>query len=937
MQTQTTQPPGGGTFSRWRGQDRKPSRRGSRLSAAVLTVALVAAGGVVTATPAEAASGGVGWGTFGDRDTAYAGTFTQDGVNLICGDPGADYPTSHLNDAGLWTNFKGITGDKLAGLNRVFTEYGGTSDRNTAAALFYATHRIVDPSAALIDHSGHVQSSYDAVINFNLYRTVGSSNVREIQRIADDLTNIINTTTAGSGGTGSGQLNFALNPKNHYAGTVEMDGTPGSTGSITLDHGVFEDTGLSTRDNVQEGAAYGVRGVPDESGVFYKITGRGRFTPPGQEGYAPNVHVWTPTVGGQQRSLSAGEKASPQPFDVTGFDPADRTTVFQPTLSTTAQAFVQKGAAFADTVRFSTTSDGAGLNNPWYRSPATGRALPITAEGTVYGPFDEPADAPRDTVPAEAPIAGHLQVTTGDAGPDIEYTATSTETAPTAGYYYYVWTIAAATQTAVSKKYLPSDYVFTDKFGLAGEQSVTPMRVSATTQVPAPVVPLSGVPADAAQVTTDGFWLKDADGANLPVTVRWDAYLDPRESGITQVKVDDKPADAVLLGSTTQTVTGAGLVKTPEGDALGFAVPASGKGSIVWVASVRDADQGANADHIEEWSDDYGVPTEIQLIGQPTVATKATPSAQKGAQISDTATVGGVMPATGAQLTFEAYQVPMKQDANGVWQRDVPGGDVSKVCDDPNNRVFSNIGRGAKIAVTGMYTSPTVTASEHGTFLWVESLWSIPTKPGEQPQLISRGECGVPDETTVVLDVSTKASAVDGSNPVTPGTGIQDTASIIGAVPEGATVTFEAFRGESGHPVCSPATLVWTSTTATLTTGYFTESQPQQPVSGAFTPDATSTTTQVWFVETVRDHNGQTIAKGDCGVPDETLTLVPKPTPPGSTTGTPGSPQALAVTGFDGGSMGPWIAAASFGVLVGLALIGVQIVRRRRSSTEPSD
>ncbi|KTR93127.1 hypothetical protein NS220_13480 [Microbacterium testaceum] len=898
--------------------------------------------------PAHAATAGVGLGTFGDSSRKYAGTFKEEGYDLVCGEPGARYPTNALKNDGLYDNYNGVTGNTLAGINRVMSENAGTGDQVTAAALEYAVARTVDPNGALTAFGGARQSSYDAVINYDLYGRFGSGTVKAVQQKANELKQVIDTTVAGSGGSGFGQLNFALNPKNNYVGTVEMDGTPGSVGSITLSHGVFDDTGSNTRDNVQEGAVYGVRGVPDDNGVFYKITGEGDFTPPGQEGYAANIRVWLPTVAGQQRSLSAGEKAKPSPFHVTGFDPADRTTQFQPVLSTSAQTFVSKGQAFTDTVRFSTTEDATGLNNPWYRSPASGRALPIAAEGTVYGPFAQPVGSPSDSAPSDAPIAGHLKITTGDAGPDIEYTAQSTETAQAAGYYSYVWTIDASKQTAIARKYLPTNYSFTDKFGLAAESSTTPMRVTATTQVPAPVVPLSGVPADSAQVTTDGFWLKDGSGKNIPVTIRWDAWLDPRESGIEQVDAGQKPADATLLGTTTQTVTEPGQVKTPEGSALGFTVPAAVHGSIVWVASVRDADQGANADLIEEWSDAYGVPTEVQLIGQPTVTTKATPSSQKGLQISDTATVGGVMPATGAQLAFELYQVPMTQDANGVWQRDVADGAVSKVCEDPDNRIFSNIGRGARIAVTGIYTSPTVTASEHGTFLWVESLWSRPTKPGEKPQLITRGECGAPDETTVVVNVSTKASAVDGSSPVTPGSAIQDTASIVGAVPDGATVTFEAFRGEPGKAVCTPETLAWTSKTVALTAGYYTESRALQPTSGAFTPDASSNATQVWFVETVRDHNGQTIAKGDCGVPDETVALPPVPGAPGATpspsSSTPagvtpaaGAPSALAITGLDAGSMGPWIAGAVIAVLAGLTVAGVRLVRRRRSSEQLTD
>lgn len=880
------------------------------VAAVAASAALIVTGGVVGVQAAEAATGGTGWGAFGNSGGKYAGTFVEDGVRLVCGQPGAAYPTGRLNDAGLWDNYNGVTGDRLAGINRVLTETAGTGDRNTAAALEYAIARTVDANAAHRNFAGQYMASYDDVINFDLRGTAGASNVAVIQRIANDLTNTISTTTAGSDGSGSGVLEFVVDNRNHYIGTVTMRGTAGSTGSITLTNGVFTDTGTSTRDAV-EGVAYAIKGVPPVgANATYKMSGSGRFTPPGAEGYAARVRVWNPTVNGQQRSLSAGPRVSPRPFDVSGGDPRTRSTVFQPVLSTTAQAFVQRNGVFTDTVRFSTAPDTAGLNNPWYQAPASGKYVPILAEGTVYGPYDKPADQALDAVPAGAPVAGHLSVTTGDSGPTVEYTVSSTEKASTSGYYYYVWSISATKQAPVGRYYLPSGYSFQDKFGLSNEQSTVPMRVTATTRVPTPTVALSGVPADVATVNSDGYWLKDGSGKNIPVVLRWDAYLDSRESGIVQVPATAIPAEATLLGSTTQTVTAEGQARTPEGAALGFTVPPAGAGSVVWVASVRDADQGANADRIEEWSDAYGVPTEIQVIAQPVVTTKATPAARKGGRITDTATVSGTLPATGAELAFETYRVPMKQDALGAWVADVAGGDLSTVCTDAN-RVYTNVGQGQKITATGEYTSPTVTADEHGTILWVESLHSIPAGGGKSVE-ISRGVCGVPDETTHVVDVSTKASSADGSSPVKPGAAVQDTATIAGALPVGAVITFEAYRG-IGAPVCSDATRVWTSQPTTLTGGFYAPAKPLTLTSGSFTPSAQGQVTSVWFVETVRDESGQILAQGECGVPDETLTL---------------TKSVLATTGAT-----PVIPALALGasvLLVGIALSGLVVMNRCR-------
>lgn len=889
-------------------------RRVKSAATVALTTALIAAGGVVGLQAADAATGGVGWGTFGGHDVKYAGTFTENGARIVCGQPGALYPTGQLNDAGFWTNYNGVTGDQLAGINRVLTENIDTEDRNTAAALEYAIARTVDPNASHTNWSGQWMP-YDDVINYDLYSTAGRDNVSTIQRLANEMVDTINSTTAGSGGTGSGTLDFAVDARNNYNGTVAMHGTPGSTGTITLTNGVFTDTGSNTHDAV-EGASYGVRGVaPTEDGTPYKITGTGHFTPPGQEGYAANVHVWTPTVDGQQRSLSPGEKAAPQPFDVAGGDPTNRSTTFQPVLTTTAQAFVQRGEAFTDTVRFSTAADAAGVNNSWYRSSVTSRAVPVTAEGTVYGPYDKPAEQALDAAPTDAPVAGHMSVTTGDSGPDIEYTVTTTEKAPSAGYYYYVWTIDAAKQSDLGRRFLPAGYTFADKFGLSNEQSTVPMKITATTQVPQPEVPLSGVPADVATVDADGYWLKDAAGKNIPVVLRWDAYLDPRESGIEQVAVADKPADVELLGTTTQVITGEGQASTPSADELGFTAPASGEGSIVWVARIVDGDQGQNADRIEEWTDAYGVPTEIQVLAQPKVTTQATTGARKGSEIQDTASVSGTLPANGAELAFEAYHVPMKQDpTTGAWTADVAAADLSKVCTD-ENRIFTNVGQGQKITATGDYTSPKVTAADYGTIFWIESVWSVPTTPEGKAEQISRGECGIPTETTHVLDVSTRASSVDGSSPVKPGSSVQDTATVIGALPEGATIVFEAYRGDAGNAVCSDATRVWTSEVANLTAGYYSADKPLQPTSGTFVPERVSSQTALWFIETVRDKDGRTLAQGECGVPDETLTLARS-----ELASTGGLPVPITLVG------------SALLLVAGLAVVALVVIKRRRTA-----
>ena len=103
-----------------------------------------------------------------------------------------------------------------------------------------------------------------------------------------------------------------------------------------------------------------------------------------------------------------------------------------------------------------------------------------------------------------------MSVTTSTEGPTIEYTVRTRAKAAASGFYYYVWSIDHSRQDASTRPFVTEGWSFQDRFGLGSEQSIVPMRVTATTQVPTPAVALGGVPADT-------YWLEGHDGQTVAV------------------------------------------------------------------------------------------------------------------------------------------------------------------------------------------------------------------------------------------------------------------------------------------------------------------------------------------------------------------------------------------------------------------------------------
>lgn len=394
-------------------------------------------------------------------------------------------------------------------------------------------------------------------------------------------------------------------------------------------------------------------------------------------------------------------------------------------------------------------------------------------------------------------------------------------------------------------------------------------------------------------------WAQNSSGAYAPIIARGTLYgaldAEPVESA-------EAPTDTPIAGTAEVTLNGA-VEYTIETD---FA--STEPGYYTWVWTIDAGDQRESVQRLlpegYHWSDAYGQRVETSIT-PPGVTTRAQPSTVLGGSISDTAIVEGVVPAD-TTLTFEAYKVPTDAEGNIAYPEDFTPSDeegannLTWVCED--EPVFTST-EAITVTEAGEYQSEAFTPTEYGKYLWVETL----TVEGTE---VHRGECGIRLESSFVLDVTTKAQERGKA-----GETATDTAIVDGFIPDGATITFDAYRVAEDAPqaptdVCTEAALIGSTEPVAITGGMHDGTEiVSAPVK---LPDAVGNY-KVYWIETVTDELGNVIAEGECGLPEETTTVE-------------GSHAVLAFTGGES-STALWVVGAA--LLSLLASAGVYVLRRR--------
>ena len=933
---------------------------------AVLVAFLVLAGSVVLgAAPAHAGSEGVGYWS----GSSFLGAYNTDvdGRQAYCIDLGAAAPYGQTSGPQTVGSLDSLSRQQLAELNYVLDRWGQSSDPNLTAAVALYVWSVADPGV----YNSHGMSGDDYYVARAPVSERGTilANLAAMRQEA-----AINAVTDPS-------LSLSIAMSDQYAGTLTVAAHPASLqGTATLTDAVFGDGSTS---RTLGAGQHQLTGTPADGAPSYRIEAAMTVA---AAGYGAAVDLYT--TGSAQRIIAAVAGTS------SGLSAETRTPVieldFQPEITTqVASRFVAEGDAFVDELSVSVTK------GTWIR--LDGQRIPITARGTLYGPFDEqPAEAAAP--PGGAPVAGVEEITLTGAG---AYTSPGTITAPESGFYTWVWQIDKQAQGNFGR-YLTDS--FSDRFGRVAETSIVPFQpIAVSTADQRLVVPGDAVTDTITVSSSNGAWLK-RDGAHIPVIFEGTAYQAPGTLPPVESATID-PA-AVPVGTVSVTANGPGVYTSP-------AVVLPQGGFVTWVWEVKKATQPEWVrDYLaSDWADAYGIPVEttsvrwpltttslmreynvhpggrafdvvtvtgfpanhgefagdgywqadvdelthtvygpfatdavltddLDLTGAPvlttittparngvyrlgytdqdritptepgyyvlvttfagddrvqpyasspadvlerffvpptpetevpiTVITQATPTARVGEPFGDTALVQGTRIPTGAELVFRAYGPE-------------PAGQ-SPVCES----VFFE---SARIPVTqaGVYYSGDTTADQTGNVYWIETLYN------RDGNVIAEGSCGAPGETTVIteqpeeLTVRTKAVAE-----VPLGQPAHDVAIVTGTVPEGTTLTFEAYRQDGDTATCTAAELVFTSEPIALDgPGEYASNEVIFEEAGTY-----------YWIETLHDSQGTVIHRGLCGAPDETTvvhevppTPTPTPTPTPEVPEKPDTPPTLALTG----------------------------------------
>lgn len=509
---------------------------------------------------------------------------------------------------------RAISGAELQMMNYAVSVHGQTSDDITAAAVSAFVWNLTSTT-----HHGsgeHYISGPHADAVLQKYLEIS----------ADTAANY----AAGAGG--SGTLTVKRDPMNHYSGSIEIAGLhpAHSLGSVTLSNAVFADTGSPTRNGLNNNTSLQIIAVPPIGESSYAVSAEGAFSAEIEPRYDANVQLHQDTG---QRSVGPGTSSRVTNYTLRGADPDARSTLFQPVIGTRVQSkFVQLDESFIDVLSFSTRADSGGLHHPWYRDRA-GNYLPVTARGTLYGPFDE-QPALSDAVPLSAPVtADNIMVTTSlERGPTGDYLAASDVVASEAGFYTWVWRILADDQPAETRAHLPAGYRFEDSFGQVAETSITPTTLAISTKLTEHQVDIGGSVADEVTVAAStGTWLR-LGGEYVPAKLIGTAYFSETEPVVSE----EPPADVEVIGELSLVTEGPGAVLSES-----ITMPMR-PGYVTFQWCLHEADQPVELRGlIRQSCDHYGQPAETVQVLAPTAEPTPEPP---------TLAVTGDSPSNGAPL-----------------------------------------------------------------------------------------------------------------------------------------------------------------------------------------------------------------------------------------------------------------------------------------------
>ncbi len=508
--------------------------RGALIAALIVIIALAVLS-LGTPTRVEAAVAGRYSGhTWAGDGASYLGSYRlADGTVAYCIDQPSGPPMG-VNYSAIDFTAQITDVDSQARLAFLMRQWGSSTDPTTTAAVALNVWRITGLG-------GHTDQYYAARANDSAAAVLATADAQLAEasgsasrRVAASVT--ISVTPDGL--SGSVQADVTVD------GLSGVRGVPPGThaGTVTLEGGVFTDTGSSTG-TVTNGVPIAI--TPDARTVV-TVNATARF---GDLPYGAAIGLLYPDDPARQRLIVASSTAAEANSERVVSPPVLRTLPFQPSVQTqTGAAVAEPGAPLIDVLVIGTQSTAENPAGDWGMrgDPASPEPVALLVRSTLWGPFVDPV-AELAAVPEAAPLV--CEVATMVAGPG-EY-RTEACTLPAAGYY--VWTERINPADSPHAEGRQHAGAWQSAFGVATEVTLVPWHPVVTTTASAPTTE----PDDCVH---DTLTISGAQpGYELPMRATlWGPFAQAPVVGST---IDS--ATSALVGTADVTATGDGSYQTP--------------------------------------------------------------------------------------------------------------------------------------------------------------------------------------------------------------------------------------------------------------------------------------------------------------------------------------------------------------------------------------
>ncbi|SMQ67018.1 hypothetical protein SAMN06295909_1423 [Plantibacter sp. VKM Ac-1784] len=396
-------------------------------------------------TPSPRATTAYGWGQL-------VNYVTPDGSLAYCIDVQADWPSGAtgggtlVGGIGATAGTRDVGGTELAMLNAGLSQFGQTTDNDTAAAVAAFVYAFTSQN-----HPG-----YDGAIHYISQKADGHDAT---------VTAAFNSIWAWVGknwaaAAGSNTATTAITMTDSTTGYIDVTVDPtAATGTLALT-GAHETSTGATSVAVGNGSRIDITGDPADGTADYDIRADGSWSTPG--GYASEA--WMYETPGQQRLARGSENRSPIPF--TSEASITASTIFQPIVtSEMQQTLVPIGGTIIDHATCDLSPDST--STTWRRN-RDDEGVEVTWDVAIYA--KRPGEDSLPEVPEGRPALGTATATCDEVGDIMEASFPRPDEAD--GPITAVWSLDLDKQSDTTKSVLQGPWH--DAFGLPDETTVIP-------------------------------------------------------------------------------------------------------------------------------------------------------------------------------------------------------------------------------------------------------------------------------------------------------------------------------------------------------------------------------------------------------------------------------------------------------------------------------